>query len=73
MFMEELKMSHPESKKFSSQKNDSTVEVLYQKMGDKWFAFSLVGEEVFVGSIAPEEIETWEIRENAKKDPTPTA
>jgi hypothetical protein len=36
--------------------NAGTVEVLYQKMGDRWFAFSLVDDEVFVGSITPEEI-----------------
>lgn len=36
--------------------DDNTVEVLYQKMGDRWFAFSLVGEEVFVGSITQDEI-----------------
>ena len=36
--------------------NDSetvkTVDVLYQKMGDRWYAFSLVDEEVFVGSVS---------------------
>jgi hypothetical protein len=36
---------------------DGTVEVLYQKMGDRWFAFSLIDDEVFVGSITQEEIE----------------
>jgi hypothetical protein len=41
----------------STGKKDSTVEVLYQKMGDRWFAFSLVEEEVFVGSISQEEID----------------
>lgn len=35
-------------------KNDSTVEVLYQKLGDKWYAFSIIGEEVFFGSLPPE-------------------
>lgn len=39
--------------------NDS-VEVLYQKMGARWFAFSLVNEEVFVGSITQEEIDRLE-------------
>ena len=34
-----------------------TVEVLYQKMGSRWFAFSLVGDDVFVGSISQEELE----------------
>jgi hypothetical protein len=32
------------------------VEVLYQKMGDRWFAFSLIEDEVFVGSLTPEEL-----------------
>jgi hypothetical protein len=35
---------------------DNTIEVLYQKMGDRWFAFSLVGDDVFVGSLTEEEI-----------------
>jgi hypothetical protein len=39
---------------------EGTVEVLYQKMGDRWFAFSLVGEEVFVGSITQDEIDSLE-------------
>ena len=33
-----------------------TVDVLYQKMGDRWYAFSMVGEEVFVGSVSEAEI-----------------
>jgi hypothetical protein len=37
--------------------NDQTVEVLYQKMGNRWFAFSLIDEEVFVGSISQDELE----------------
>ena len=36
------------------------VEVLYQKMGDRWFAFSLINDEVFVGSITQEEIDQTE-------------
>ena len=39
---------------------EGTVEVLYQKMGDRWFAFSVVDEEVFVGSISAETIRTLE-------------
>lgn len=39
-------------------KENEMVEVLYQKLGDRWFAFSLIDEEVFVGSISPEELET---------------
>ena len=37
-----------------------TVEVLYQKMGNRWFAFSLVNDEVFVGSITQQEIDALE-------------
>ena len=36
--------------------NNQSVEVLYQKMGDRWFAFSLIEDEVFVGSIPVEKI-----------------
>lgn len=35
---------------------DDTIEVLYQKMGDRWFAFSLVDDEVFVGSLTQDEL-----------------
>ncbi len=40
---------------------DGTVEVLYQKMGDRWFAFSVVDDEVFVGSVTPESIQASEL------------
>jgi hypothetical protein len=40
----------------TSDENAQTVDVLYQKMGDRWYAFSLVGEEVFVGSLSEDEI-----------------
>jgi len=36
--------------------SQNTVEVLYQKMGEKWFAFSVIEDEVFVGSISPNEL-----------------
>ena len=39
------------------------VEVLYQRMGDRWFAFSLINDEVFVGSITPEELSEAEAAE----------
>ena len=35
-------------------KDNSTVEVLYQKLGDKWYAFSIIGEEVFFSALPPE-------------------
>lgn len=40
----------------SSQKNKKAVEVLYQKMGDRWFAFSMIDDELFFGSIPENEI-----------------
>lgn len=39
--------------------NEKTVEVLYQKMGDRWYAFSMVDGEVFVGSLSEEEIKSF--------------
>ncbi|MCM2279962.1 MAG: hypothetical protein NDJ89_17965 [Oligoflexia bacterium] len=45
------------------QSKDQTVEVLYQKMGDRWFAFSCIDDEVFVGSISPKEIQALEAGE----------
>ena len=41
----------------------SDVEVLYQKMGNRWFAFSVVNGDVFTGSITQEEIDMLERRE----------
>lgn len=54
-------------------KSDQTVEVLYQKMGDRWFAFSLINNEVFVGSIRPEELETLQARERTGNGGKPAA
>ena len=33
------------------------ADVLYQKLGDRWFAFSLIGDEVFMSPISDEIIE----------------
>jgi hypothetical protein len=27
------------------------VDVLYQRMGDKWYAFSIIDDEVFMGPV----------------------
>lgn len=35
-----------------------TVEVLYQRMGDRWYAFSLIDDEVFYGTLTKEELES---------------
>lgn len=32
-------------------KKNSTAEVLYQRLGDKWYAFSVMGDEVFFGEV----------------------
>ena len=37
---------------------EQQVEVLYQKLGDRWFAFSLIQDEIFFGSIAQSEIDS---------------
>lgn len=42
----------------NNQDQAALVDVLYQKMGDRWYAFSMVGEEVFVGSVSEDEINT---------------
>lgn len=47
----------------NSKNNEQNVEVLYQKMGNRWFAFSIVEGEVFMGSISQEEIDELEARE----------
>ncbi len=46
--------------KKDSKKTDSTEkrEILYQKMGGKWYAFSVIEDEVFYGSISTEEFES---------------
>lgn len=44
------------SENTGAKNTDREVDVLYQRMGDRWFAFSLVDDEVFFGSISPEEI-----------------
>lgn len=47
-----------------------TVEVLYQKMGDRWFAFSLIDDSVFVGSVSQSEIDNGENKEGRTKEIT---
>lgn len=36
---------------------DQTVDVLYQRMGDRWYAFSLVGDDVYAGAVTEENID----------------
>jgi hypothetical protein len=34
------------------------VDVLYQKLGDRWFAFSIIGDEVFMAPISEDQIDS---------------
>ncbi len=36
--------------------NDQYVDVLYQKLGENWFAFSLIDDEVFMAPISDDKI-----------------
>jgi len=45
--------------------SQGTVEVLYQKMGDRWFAFSCVGDDVFVGSISQDQLQVADVPANS--------
>ena len=44
--------------KINSQADEMDVEVLYQKLGDRWFAFSIIGDEVFMAPISENQIES---------------
>lgn len=54
--MKDLKPVTPEQNPAQFLQEEETVEVLYQRLGDKWFAFSLIEDEVFIGSLTPDEI-----------------
>ena len=56
--MENTKTQKPNSNQKTAARNDQTVEVLYQKMGNRLFAFSLIDDEIFVGSISQDELAT---------------
>lgn len=43
------------------QNKEQNAEVLYQKMGDRWYAFSVVNDEMFVGSMTQTEMDALEI------------
>ncbi len=38
-------------------KTEQEVEVLYQKLGDQWFAFSIVNDEVFMSPVTSDQIQ----------------
>jgi hypothetical protein len=52
-------MSATKSKKpstDSTSNNDQYVDVLYQKLGENWFAFSLIDDEVFMSPVSEDKI-----------------
>lgn len=51
--------------------NGESIEVLYQKMGDRWFAFSLINDEVYTGSLTQDEINEAEAKMRASRKKTP--
>ena len=56
--MKNMRSENKVNKAQGNRKNDREVEVLYQRLGNKWFAFSLIDNEMFVGSITQEEVQT---------------
>lgn len=40
----------------SNATNDQYVDVLYQKLGENWFAFSLIDDEVFMSPVSDDKI-----------------
>lgn len=54
-----------QTKKLSNQ--DKEVDVLYQKLGDRWYAFSMIDGEVFFGTVDSLHEDT---EANSKKSPS---
>lgn len=40
----------------NNEEKSQTVDVLYQKMGGRWYAFSLVGDDMFMGSVSEDDV-----------------
>lgn len=52
-------MSASTSKKSNNQNqssDDQFVDVLYQKLGENWFAFSLIDDEMFMSPVSDDKI-----------------
>lgn len=53
-------MSASKSKKTANDRknnaDDQIVDVLYQKLGENWFAFSLIGDEMFMSPVSDDKI-----------------
>ncbi len=42
--------------RMSGSKGEKEVEVLYQKLGGQWYAFSMIDDEVFMAPVPEEKI-----------------
>lgn len=42
----------------NSNAQEMDVDVLYQKLGDRWFAFSIIGDEVFMAPISEDQLDS---------------
>jgi len=49
-------MSASQNKSTKKEIKNEDGEILYQKMGDRWYAFHIKNGEVFMGSISDDEI-----------------
>jgi hypothetical protein len=48
--------SQKNNTKNQSEKKETEVEVLYQKLGNTWYAFSMIEDEVYVAPVTEEKI-----------------
>jgi hypothetical protein len=55
------------------QETELEVEVLYQKLGDRWFAFSIVNDEVFMSPVSDDQIAVAKRGTPTTTDYTPNA
>ena len=51
------KMKSDEVSATSQKRDDREVQVLYQKLGNQWYAFSLVDDEVFMAAVSEDVIQ----------------
>lgn len=55
------------TKNSNANQDSVTVEVLYQKMGNRWYAFSILGDDVF---FAPVPEDALNADGNPKREPS---
>ena len=48
--------------------SEREVEVLYQRLGNRWFAFSMIDDEIYMGSLTPDEITGANPQSNGNKN-----